>query len=115
MKATMVVVDEDIEARGFAEHLRADHDPSRDIQRPDGARSLSIEPDSLLGVSPAMRALHGLVRRLAAADTPVLISGESGTGKTLVARALHEQSPRGTGPFVAVNCAASASQLESLL
>jgi DNA-binding NtrC family response regulator len=116
MKATILVIDEDTETRGFAEQFRAaGYDPSRDIRLPEWAPSLSIEPDSLVGASPAMRAIHARMRHVAGADTPVLLRGESGTGKALIARALHEQSPRGTGPFVAVNCAAAPGELERAL
>jgi len=65
----------------------------------------------LLGDSPAMREAMTLVGRAAAATTTVLVHGESGTGKELVARALHEQSPRAAGPFVKVNCAALTETL----
>ncbi len=65
----------------------------------------------LLGDSPAMREALTLVSRAAAATTTVLVHGESGTGKELVARALHEQSPRAAGPFVKVNCAALTETL----
>ncbi len=60
----------------------------------------------LIGESPGIRAVLDLVRRVAATDATVLIQGESGTGKELVARALHELSPRRARPFVRVNCAA---------
>ncbi len=61
----------------------------------------------LAGASPVMDKLRKEVSRYAAArDTAVLIRGESGSGKELVARLLHAQSPRARGPFVAVNCAA---------
>lgn len=66
---------------------------------------------SLLGVSPPMRKLFGLIQRAAGADLPVLIRGESGTGKELVARELHQRSRRSSGPFVAVNTAAISSSL----
>jgi len=61
---------------------------------------------ALLGESPPMAEVRDLVSRIAGLDSSVLIRGESGTGKELVARALHEQSPRKGGPFVAINCAA---------
>jgi two-component system, NtrC family, response regulator AtoC len=57
-------------------------------------------------VSPAMRAIDRLVSRVAPTDSTVLISGESGTGKGVTARRIHELSSRRDGPFVAVNCGA---------
>lgn len=62
--------------------------------------------DSLVGDSPAMRAVLERIKLAAPATSTVLITGESGTGKELVARALHRNSPRKHGPFIAVNCAA---------
>ena len=60
----------------------------------------------VIGVSPAFRRMMTLVDQVADSSATVLIQGESGTGKELVARAIHERSPRRSGPFVAVNCAA---------
>lgn len=60
----------------------------------------------LVGTSPAITALQRVIRRFAAVDAPVLITGETGTGKELVANLLHQLSRRSAGPFVAVNCAA---------
>jgi len=65
----------------------------------------------LVGESPAMRNLGELLTRVAALEATVLIQGESGTGKDLVARALHARSRRANGPFVAVNCAALTEAL----
>lgn len=68
------------------------------------------------GNSPAIRAVIGLIRQVAAFDSTVLVLGESGTGKEVAARAIHELSPRRTRPFVAVNCGAiPADLLESEL
>ncbi len=63
-------------------------------------------PGGLVGRSPAMRNLLDLLPTVAQGDTTVLIQGETGTGKELVARALHSLGPRRDGPFVAVNCSA---------
>ena len=60
----------------------------------------------LLGAAPSMQQLFRRLEKIAGTEATVLISGESGTGKELAARAVHALSRRGTGPFVAVNCAA---------
>ena len=59
-----------------------------------------------LGASPAAHALGEMILRVAESNATVLITGETGTGKDVVARALHQASPRGNGPLVAVNCGA---------
>jgi len=61
---------------------------------------------SLVGQSPAMVEVYKLVARVARLDTTVLVQGETGTGKELVARAIHYASPRADGPFVVVDCTA---------
>ena len=65
----------------------------------------------LIARSPAMSRIFQLVENLQASDAPVLLTGERGTGKEVVARAIHEHSPRRRGPFVAVNCAALPAEL----
>jgi two-component system, NtrC family, response regulator GlrR len=65
----------------------------------------------MLGGSRKMRALYATLARVAAADAPVLILGETGTGKEVVARSIHEESPRKGGPFVVVDCAALPENL----
>jgi len=65
----------------------------------------------IIGQSPGMRELYGVIRALAATDVSALIYGETGTGKELVARAIHHGSPRRDRRFVAVNCGALAETL----
>ncbi|WP_454254507.1 sigma-54-dependent transcriptional regulator [Pseudomonas sp. Marseille-Q8238] len=65
----------------------------------------------LLGDSPPMRALRNQIQKLARSQAPVYISGESGSGKELVARLIHEQGPRSEQPFIPVNCGAIPSEL----
>ncbi len=62
--------------------------------------------DNMIGRSPAMQEIFGMVRRLAGSSASVLITGDSGTGKELIARSLHFSSPRKNRPFVPLNCAA---------
>jgi two-component system, NtrC family, response regulator len=60
----------------------------------------------IIGSSPAMAKVFDTIRRVAVSDVSILIVGESGTGKELVARAIHQHSPRKTGPFIPINCGA---------
>ncbi len=71
-------------------------------------------PDSfedMLGASPQMQAVFGFVRKVASASAPVLILGENGTGKEMVARALHRRGLQRGGPFVPINCNAIPENL----
>jgi two-component system nitrogen regulation response regulator NtrX len=68
-------------------------------------------PFEIVGKTPVMRALMEKIEKVAATPARVLITGENGTGKELVARALHRMSPRATKPFVEVNCAAIPGEL----
>jgi two-component system, NtrC family, response regulator AtoC len=75
-------------------------------------RAREPEPlDDLLGESAALRRLRELVARVSRSDAPVLVVGETGSGKELVARALHRHGARPDGPFVALNCAALPEHL----
>jgi DNA-binding NtrC family response regulator len=67
--------------------------------------------DELIGFSPAMRAVQKMIGLAAASDASVLVLGETGTGKELVARAIHRYSQRAPRPFVPVNCAAIPAEL----
>ncbi|KRE88726.1 two-component system response regulator [Frateuria sp. Soil773] len=67
--------------------------------------------DRLIGDSPAMQQVRATIAKLARNQAPVYIAGESGVGKELVARLIHEQGPRAGGPFVPVNCGAIPSEL----
>jgi two-component system nitrogen regulation response regulator NtrX len=74
-------------------------------------RAVVEQKYEIVGRSYAVRALIETIERLAATDARVLVTGENGTGKELVARALHRQSRRAHGPFVEVNCAAIPGEL----
>jgi two-component system response regulator HydG len=73
----------------------------RPVAPPDDGAS-----PGMIGRTAVMRSLFAAVRRVAPQDTTVLITGETGTGKELVARAVHQLSPRASAPFIAVNCGA---------
>ena len=84
-----------------------------------GMATLSAQPSAMLspaeggmiGTCDAMLQLFEAIRRIARTDAPALVTGETGTGKELTAVAIHEQSSRSSGPFIAINCAAIPQQL----
>ena len=78
---------------------------------PDAASAAASERNQLVGDSEAMRQVFKQIGRAATSDATVLILGETGTGKELVARALHRNGSRAGRPFVAVNCAAIPAEL----
>ncbi|WP_242167892.1 MULTISPECIES: sigma-54 dependent transcriptional regulator [unclassified Pseudomonas] len=83
---------------------------------PAAAAPLPASTDELIGDSEAMRQVFKLIGQAAASDATVMILGETGTGKEMVASALHRNGPRAQRPFIAVNCAAiPADLLESEL
>ena len=65
----------------------------------------------LIGASPCMRRLFSFIDQVAAVDSPILLQGETGTGKELVAKAIHARSNRRYGPFIAINCGAFTDTL----
>ena len=91
-------------------HLVARLDSTRSMRREltEARRALSARPEhhKLIGNSALMTKIRARIEMIAPSDAATLVLGESGTGKELVARMLHDRSPRAAKPFVAVNCAA---------
>ena len=79
--------------------------------REEVADAAPTQAPEMLGQAPAMQDVFRAIGRLSQSQVTVLITGESGTGKELVARALHKHSPRGQGPFIAINTAAIPKDL----
>jgi two-component system NtrC family response regulator len=92
----LLVVDKAIRQRRLEDEVVSLHGVLKDRSR----------LGSIIGTSPAMQEVFSLIERVSFADVPVLITGQSGTGKELVARAIHQRSNRATAPFVALNCGA---------
>lgn len=86
---------------------------TKEIVHETGGSGLTVAPDlpRLLGSSPQIEQVRQLIRKLASANVPVYISGESGSGKEQAARSIHELSPRKDAPFIAVNCGAIPENL----
>ncbi len=78
----------------------------REVSTLRAERAARWAPENIVGTSPALRAAVELARRVAPTRSTVLVTGETGTGKELVAGLIHHLSPRADGPFVKVNCAA---------
>ena len=85
------------------------------LLRENGLLRLTVDrlegSGEIFGTSPAILAVRQMIARVAPTNATVLITGETGTGKELVARAIHKSSPRAEKPFVAVNCAAFTETL----
>jgi transcriptional regulator with GAF, ATPase, and Fis domain len=79
---------------------------ARELSRARGGRETRFPYADIVGQSSPMRAMLKLVDRVTASDVPVLVGGESGSGKELVARAIHDNGPRKARPFVSENCGA---------
>ena len=80
-------------------------------QREEVAEERMADTPEMLGQAPAMQDVFRAIGRLSQSNVTVMITGESGSGKELVARALHKHSPRASGPFVAINTAAIPKDL----
>ncbi len=95
--------------------LRVGTTSMRVVYGPADSAPVEVWPTStfgpLLGDSPRMRELFALLALVARSDAAALVQGETGTGKELVARAIHDASPRSAGPFVVVDCAALAESV----
>ncbi len=83
----------------------------QESQREEVAEERISETPEMLGQAPAMQDVFRAIGRLSQSNVTVMITGESGSGKELVARALHKHSPRANGPFVAINTAAIPKDL----
>ena len=86
------------------------------LYRPPPGSETGPPIPGLIGASPAMEAVYRLTRKVAKTNASVLLLGETGSGKEMIATAIHRLSQRASGPFVRVNCGAlSESLLESEL
>ena len=95
-------------AESFSDHPL----PSEERERGIGILSPRVEPlPGMMGDGPGLEQIYRLARLVSPRQTTVLITGETGTGKELVARGIHQISPRAKSPFVVVNCAAIPEQL----
>lgn len=91
--------------------LRNALDKNRLVNETKKLRNVVSKQYEMVGNSLAMNELNNMIERVAPTNARVLILGENGTGKELVARQLHEMSPRNNSPFIEVNCAAIPSEL----
>lgn len=83
----------------------------REVQRLKHERQRRADVGEILGESPLIQQVRDQIHKVAVADSPVLVAGETGTGKELVAEAIHRCSLRSKGPLVKVNCSAFSEQL----
>src|SRR3954454_14586286 len=91
--------------------MHLNNGPSRSSPAAPATDDLEAELPGIVGTGAAMREVYRLTRLVAPTPTSVLLVGETGTGKEMVARAVHRLSPRADGPYVRVNCGALAESL----
>ena len=98
---------------GASDYLTKPFEPASLLEKVERYRLQPVveDDDGLIAADPKMSALLALARRVAASATTVLLSGESGSGKEVLARYLHRHSPRAIQPFIAINCAAIPENL----
>jgi DNA-binding NtrC family response regulator len=111
---TLVYLPADFSAEALVAAVEQAHDREATRRELDAARSQleeSRDRSTIVGRSPAIQDLLDRVESIGESDVPVLLTGESGTGKDLLARAIVQASPRRTSPFIAVNCAAFPESL----
>ena len=94
--------------RRIVEH---EQEPAAEAAKPAARKRTPLETEHIIGSSETIGHVRRLIDKVAPSDARVLITGENGTGKELVARWLHEKSARAGAPFVEVNCAAIPSEL----
>ena len=99
------------EIRGVLERVRKKRELTHRLRALEERVRRAEGTPRLVGSSAGLETVRRLVARVAASDAAVLVRGETGTGKELVARAIHEGSPRAAGPLVAVNCGALPEHL----
>src|SRR3954467_2805769 len=99
----VLLIEKALEKRGLAQREKS---LTRDNELLREQLSSKARFEGMVGRSPAMMSVYSLVEKVAASRTTVLITGESGVGKELVARAVHAKSPRANASFLAVNCGA---------
>ncbi|MDP2304966.1 MAG: sigma-54 dependent transcriptional regulator [Pseudomonadota bacterium] len=102
----------DVDVLGLAVTRAVQHRALREeVRRLRHAVAAAGQWGEMIGASPAMRSLFDVLDRVAQQDVTVMVTGASGTGKELIARAIHRRSPRAKGPFIAINCAAMPEAL----